>query len=496
MAFIKHKTIGGNEVEFEDSFFAQGGMKDVHWGKDKTYVVAFYRDKQDANSLDRIKNITETFRKRIFNMEGGDYWKDLLVWPYDTIDYNGKTGIVCPVYKNNFFFKYGSVNNDMLGIKGIEKGGKWFTSASNQNRFLDEREKGNWRSYFRISILLSRAIKRLHSAGLAHSDLSNNNVLVDPEGGNACIIDNDSLVVPGKYPPDVVGTPDFIAPEVMSTRSLKVGDSNKNLPNINTDKHALAVLIYMYLFYRHPLRGGKVHDLDPQKDEELSMGLKAVFIEHPKDKSNRPNLNDVKKSSLPWADINQIPYTVAGPYLKELFDRSFITCLHSPARRPIANEWEIALVKTLDLMQPCLNTSCSQKWFVFDNTKTTKCPFCKTPYNKKLPILNLYSSKKAGKYLPDNHRIMVYHNQYLYKWHVDRTIFPNERLESEDKKPVGYFVFHQNKWLFINQTLTKLKNISQNKIIPIGDSIELEEGIQILFSDQATARLAAVQMVN
>ena len=33
-----------------------------------------------------------------------------------------------------------------------------------------------------------------------------------------------------------------------------------------TDRHALAVLIYMYLLYRHPLRGGKVHDVnDPQK---------------------------------------------------------------------------------------------------------------------------------------------------------------------------------------------------------------------------------------
>lgn len=496
MEFIRHRTTKGKEIEFEETYFAQGGMKDVHWGRGKTYVVAFYRDTQDDNSKDRIKDIIETFRERIFNMEGGDYWNDLLVWPYDMIEYEEKLGIVCPVYRSNFFFKYGSVNNDSLGIKGNEKNGKWFASASNQNRFLDDREKGDWRSYFRIGILLSRAVKRLHAAGLAHSDLSFSNVLVDPEGGNACIIDNDSLVIPGKYPPDVVGTPDFIAPEVMRTRNLKVGNPDKALPNINTDKHALAILIYMYLLYRHPLRGGKVHDLDPQKDEELSMGEKALFVEHPTDTSNRPNLKEVKPSSLPWADISKMPYSVCGPYLKELFDRSFITSLHHPASRPIANEWEIALVKTLDLMQPCLNKSCKQKWFVFDNTVSPKCPFCNTPYDKKLPILNLYSSKKSGKYLPDNHRIMVYHNQYLYKWHVDRRIFPNERLKKEDTKPVGYFVFHQGKWLFINQTLTKLKNITQNKIIPIGDSIELEEGIQILFSDQPTARLAAVQMVN
>ena len=95
------------------------------------------------------------------------------------------------------------------------------------------------------------------------------------------MIDIDGLVVPNKYPPDVVGTPDFIAPEVIETQHLAKNDPNRKLPSTQTDRHALAVLIYMYLFYRHPLRGGKVHDLDAAKDEELMMGSKALFIEHP-----------------------------------------------------------------------------------------------------------------------------------------------------------------------------------------------------------------------
>lgn len=86
--------------------------------------------------------------------------------------------------------------------------------------------------------------------------LSYKNVLVDPTKGNACVIDVDGLVVPGKYPPDVVGTPDFIAPEVVMTSHL-TGMAKTKLPNISTDRHALSVLLYMYLLYRHPLRGGK-----------------------------------------------------------------------------------------------------------------------------------------------------------------------------------------------------------------------------------------------
>ena len=75
---------------------------------------------------------------------------------------------------------------------------------------------------------------------------------------------------PRSSPPEVVGTPGFIAPEVMATRNLRLGDPKKNLPQISTDRHALAVLIYTFLLNRHPLNGGQVWDLDDiQRDDDL-----------------------------------------------------------------------------------------------------------------------------------------------------------------------------------------------------------------------------------
>ena len=91
---------------------------------------------------------------------------------------------------------------------------------------------------------------------------------------------------------------------------------------------------------------------------------------------------------------------------------------------------------------------------------------------------------------------MVYHNQYLYPWHVERGISPNEKLNAEQKKPVAYFVMHGGKWMLINQTLTGLKNMTSNKMIPQGTALELVDGQQILLSDKDTGRLALVQMVN
>lgn len=495
---IRATTTDGKIIEFVDNIIGNGGMKDVYFSPDRSYVVALFRDKQDFQAKERLLSITGRYRDLLFNQTGGDYWKNLFCWPTGVVEVNGKLGVVAPSYKKHFYFEWGSKDkdgqSDFLGIKSKEKEGKWFASASNQNRFLAAQERGDWLNYFRISILLARAVRRLHAAGLAHSDLSYKNCLVDPVGGNACIIDIDSLVVPGKYPPDVIGTPDFIAPEVVMTSYLP--KENRKLPCIATDRHALAVLIYMYLLYRHPLRGDKVHDQDPQIDEMFSMGSKALFIEHPLDKSNRIKIANVKQTELPQQDTEKRPYRLTGPYLVPLFNQAFIDGLHEPANRPTADDWETALVKTVDLIQPCLNTKCEQKWYVFDNSTKPICPFCGTPHKGKLPVLNLYSSRKEGKFKSDNHRLMVYTNQSLFPWHINRNISPNERLTDEQKHRVGYFVLHNGSWWLVNERMPGIMVADTKTQIAIGDKVELIDGLKLLLSREDGGRLVIVQMVD
>ena len=503
---VQCQTFDGRRVEFVDEVIGSGAMKDVYFSPDKSYVVCFFSKEKNKfydspaefeRQKDRLKEIVGNKWQGIFQGVGGDYWKNLFCWPDALLEHNGLLGITAPTYQKQFFFAVGSKNNDFLGIKGKEKEGKWFASANNQNRFLDDSEKGTWLNYLKICLLIARAVRRMHAAGLAHSDLSYKNILIDPVSGSACVIDVDGLVVPGKYPPDVVGTPDFIAPEVVMTNHLSKDDAQRHLPNIMTDRHDLAVLIYMYLLYRHPLRGGKVHDLnDPQRDENLAMGEKALFIEHPTDAANRVKVNQIKASALPWGDPAQIPFTVTGPYLKDLFLQSFVTGLHQPNQRPSANDWETALVKTVDLLQPCLNTQCQQKWYVFDNTKQPICPFCQTPFKGKLPILNLYSSRKEGSFRPDNHRLMVWTGQSIYQWHANNLMAPNERLSADQTKRVGYFVYHQERWWLVNENLPELYDVSNKIAIPVGGKVELLDGGQILLSKQDGGRLVLVQMVE
>jgi serine/threonine protein kinase len=496
---IKCKTFDGKDVEFVDDIIGSGAMKDVYFSPDKSYVVCFYKTQQDFQAKERLQMITGKYHESIFKQVGGAYWKNLFCWPTAMLEYDGKLGMVAPTYAKNFFFEYGSKNNDSLQIKGKEKEGKWFAASNLRNRFVDSRELGDWLNHIKICLLLSRAVRRMHAAGLAHSDLSYKNVLIDPSRGLACVIDVDGLVVPSRYPPDVVGTPDFIAPEVVKTTHLAKDDPKRSLPKRETDLHALAVLIYMYLLYRHPLRGGKVHDLvDEQRDESLTMGELALFVEHPTDITNRIRLKNAKPTELPWADTGKIPFTITGPYLKELFIQAFVVGLHQPSMRPTANDWETALVKTVDLIQPCQNPSCDQKWFVFDNSTSPKCPFCSTPFRGQLPILNLYSSRKEGSYRPDNHRLMVYTNQSIFAWHSNSSIVPNERVTDEQKKRVGYFVSHGGLWWLVNERLPDLFDVTGDvKIkIDVGNKLELKDGQKILFSKEDGGRLAVVQMVQ
>ncbi|CAD0003370.1 helix-hairpin-helix domain-containing protein [Flavobacterium salmonis] len=477
----------------------RGGVKDVYFSPDKKYVVALFRDKLDFNQKERLQRITNKYLAQIQNGDAGDYYlNEVYRWPTDVVEYKGLTGIIVPTYNSKFFFNKGYETSDL--IRGKEKNGKWFAGAKFRNPHFPLRvaksELGDWLSYFQVCVNLTRGVKKMHAMGLAHSDLSYNNVLIDPVNKSACMIDLDGLVVPGLFPAEVIGTAEFIAPEVLSTKHLNKTDPNRKLPNRLTDLHALPVLIYMLLLHRHPLKGGKVHDLDTEKDDLLSMGEKAMFIEHPTDPMNRPKLNQVSKWDLPWADIVKLPYTITGPYLKNLFDKVFIDGLHNPMQRPNAEEWEVALLKTTDLMQKCQNVSCEQKWYVFDNTNTPICPFCNTAHKGTLPILDLYYQFEETVWKPENHRLMVYNDQYLFQWHVNRNIARNEKLTQLQKVPVGYFTFFNDKWVFVNQKLTSLKDVTNDKEIPIGSMLELTDGKKILLSKEEGGRVLVVTMAN
>ena len=129
---IKCTTTDGRAIEFVDEVIASGAMKDVYFSPDKSYVVCFFSREKNKfyeskaareQQKDRLKEIVGNKWNGIFNGAGGAYWKNIFCWPDGLVEYNNLLGITAPAYKQQFFFEYGSKNNDFLKIQGKEKEG-------------------------------------------------------------------------------------------------------------------------------------------------------------------------------------------------------------------------------------------------------------------------------------------------------------------------------------------------------------------------------------
>ncbi|MEG6521994.1 serine/threonine-protein kinase [Desulfotomaculum sp. 1211_IL3151] len=456
------KLADGTRVAYLPEIIGEGSEGVVHFTADRKSVIKFYKDDDDLRDperMERIINIVEKYNPTL-DTRSGEYWKKLYCWP-DGLVVSPKLGVRVPIYPKNFF------TND-----GTEKKLSWFVNPKSR-KLIPQEERGTWLGHLQMAITMARSTRRLHSAGLAHSDLSYNNFLGDPVNGMTVMIDLDGLVVPGLHPPKIAGTPGLIAPEVI------MGTAE---PSIRTDLHALAVLIYQTLMFRHPLRGPKVNStVSAEEDEKLSMGKNALFIEHPLNKSNRPK-------GLATG------YECLGPYLSELITQSFVSSLHMPDNRPTAMDWETALVRTTDLIYPC---GCEMKWFVLSKSTNYTCPFCKQkPRAPYVPSLHFYREQpgKPGNFLNEKHRLVVWHGLYLYKWHVFDNIWPGENV---DKTPQGYFVYHNYEWYLYNieMNLTIIDN-GLHRNVAKGQYVKLIEGLQLRLSSDPRGRLLLTQFLK
>jgi serine/threonine protein kinase len=477
----------GRTVEYLPERIGDGAMKEVYFTTDRSAVVCFYKDPRagtDPVRLKRLEKILGPNNPTLTRAHGGAansdaeaaYFRSLFCWPTGIVK-GPQFGLVAPAYPGHFFFQTGPEF-----IKGKEKNGMRFIGRKNRallQKFAPP-ELGDFQKYLALCVQMARAVARLHNAGLAHSDLSPNNVLVDPTRGVSIVIDVDSLVVEGLYPPDVAGTKGYIAPEVLSTLHLPLRDPQRKHPNARTDLHALAVLVYQYLLLRHPLDGRRVPNATSAEEQEvLSYGREALYCEHPRDASNRPE------------ESSYVPCTGLGPALAELFTRAFVNGLHAPNDRPSALEWVRGLLRTWDLLQPCGNALCGHKWYILAQPKAPRCPFCGTRAPRAVPILQLRRERGAGQWLADS-QLAVYHNLCLFKWHAFSDVLPGP---DADRTPQAYFAFHQGHWLLINQALDSITSPAGNPV-PRGQAIVLRHGEQFRLAAGAAGRGVVVEMAG
>ena len=216
---------------------------------------------------------------------------------------------------------------------------------------------------------------------------------------------------------------------------------------------------------------------DPKLDDFLCMGPKAMFIEDPKDQSNRPRDLKVTIKDL-------------GPELEKLFIRAFVDGLHDPNERPTAMEWEKALVKTWDLLYPCENPKCGAKWFVLHNPANPVCPFCGRRVAKENIVrLHLKSQVRGrqGQWIPAG-EVNLYNNMPLFRWHLFSNCFPDEKT---DRKMLAYVVKYQGQWLLVNHDVRGMISPG-GSLVPTGQAILLKDGAVFRASSESKGLLIEV----
>lgn len=478
----------GDTIEFViDANAPRGGMKHTFFTPDKKYAVQFFNDPADGrnpNIQDRIRSIVGIYNPTLSEQNGGamgntektaEFFRSRFCWPVAIVK-SPEFGIVCPTYPQKFFFGDGAATHG-LNLKGKDKKSNWFTGS--MRKYISRGEKGDFRTMLSAAICLSRSIRRMHQAGLAHSDLSCNNVLIDPQTGSTVVIDIDSLVVPGKYPPEVCGTRGYIAPEVLATLAYDSHDPRRCLPCVSTDLHALPVLIYEYLFLRHPLEGPKIYSPDSaEEDDYLGMGPQATFIENPVDTSNRPANLDVTIQSL-------------SKGLEKLFLRAFVDGLHNPSDRPTAMEWERELLKAWDRLRRCDNPHCDKKWFILRDENKPICPFCHTRTKDSVVRLGFKSRMrgKTGVYR-DCGEVIAYDGMPLYDWHVRSDIHNDEKAGNDMR---AYVCRHNGMWLLVNHGIGGMTSPT-GRLVPTGQAVTLENGAVFRMTDHENGMLCEVSV--
>jgi DNA-binding helix-hairpin-helix protein with protein kinase domain len=190
---------------------------------------------------------------------------------------------------------------------------------------------------------LADSFLQLHSKGLCYRDISFGNLFLDPGSGEIRICDNDNVAVDGDASAGVLGTPRFMAPEVVR------GDAQ---PGTQTDLFSLAVLLFYLFMVHHPLEGKKelaIHSFDLPAMTKL-YGIEPVFIFDPSDRSNEPVPGHHDNALVTWPIYPQ--------FLRDLFVKAFTSGITDAAHgRVREGEWRAAMVRLRDSIVYCAHCS-------------------------------------------------------------------------------------------------------------------------------------------
>jgi serine/threonine protein kinase len=213
------------------------------------------------------------------------------------------------------------------------------------NDFMSGRINASFLVLITAGLGLAKAFRSLHNKGLCYRDISFGNAFLDPATGDVLVCDNDNVATNRSTSGGVLGTPDFMAPEIVRREAL---------PSTKTDLYSLSVLLFYILHLGHPLVGRRalaIHCWDANAREAL-FGREPLFIFDSHDAANAA----MDKTVDPTGETggNALEYWNIYPsFLRSTFLKAFTTGLRDPDARITELEWLDTLSALRDVIFRC-----------------------------------------------------------------------------------------------------------------------------------------------
>jgi serine/threonine protein kinase len=295
----------------------------------------------------------------------------------------------------------------------------------------------SFRALVTAGLELVDSFYKLHAAGFCYRDISFGNAFFAPDDGAILVCDNDNVAPNRTASGGVLGTPDFMAPEIVRGEAM---------PSRQTDLFSLAVLLFYMYYLGHPLSGRKVLSIrcwDLPARTKL-YGTEPLFIFDPLDRSNEAVDRSVDPSGE--AGANPLEYWRIYPqYLRHTFTKAFTTGIKDPEHgRVMEGEWRAVLSQLRDGIFYC--SSCGAQNFYDSEAvkasggKPALCWSCKK--EPRLPF-----RIRIGKTI-----VMLNHDSVLHPHHL------NDQSDFDFSQTVAQVAQHPT-----NPDVWGLKNLTNEK---------------------------------